>query len=218
MMKRVRKIFSRTAFSGADLQLEQLRDDLQQDPSEFPLSDLRPALIPSPILATGNWIGPFHYFPELPVSLTWVVLRPNETMIYLTDNAAAALEARGIDWRAAARDALVKDFLTRPWTYEFSGALGEAEGVALIHEDGLGPTRLLCSRRLLEHFLDGFTFYIPERSVAVVLGTNASAYVRASIDQFVAESFGHADVPMSTFGFGHQTLLTALDAVGEGHP
>jgi hypothetical protein len=218
MMGRLRKFFGGASLRGTDLQREQLRHDLQRDPSEFPLADLRPALIPSPVLATGNWIGPFHYFPELPVSLTWVFLRPNETMIYLTNEAAAALDAQGIDWRASARAALVEDFQTRPWTYEFRGALGEAEGVALIHEDGLGPTRLLCSRRLLEHFRDGFRFYVPERSVAVVLGTNASAYVRASVDQFVAESSGHADVPMPTLGFEHQTLLTALDAVGEGHP
>lgn len=216
MLSRIRRLFGRGNLPETDRQLEQLLDDVRRDPSEFPLSDLRPVLIPSPILATDKWIGPFHYFPELPISLTWVFLRPNQTMIYPTHDGAAALDARGIDWRAAAREALARDFQVRPWTREFQGESGEVEGAALVHDDGLGPSRLLFSRRLLAHFQDGFTFLVPERTVALVLGATASADVRASIGRFVEESFGHADEPMSTSGFRHESLLAALDAVGEG--
>src|SRR5258708_4551539 len=77
--------------------LHQSRSDLDKDACQFPLTDLRPVLIPSPILAIGNWVGPFHYFESLPISLAWAFLRPNQTMMYLSTSTADALEARGVD-------------------------------------------------------------------------------------------------------------------------
>lgn len=197
-------------------QFEHLREDLRRDASDFPLSDLRPVLIPSPILATGKWVGPFHYFSHLPVSLTWAYLRPGQTMIYLAHDTVASLEARGVDWRAAARDALNRDFQARPWSHEFRNESGTAEGFALMHEDGLGPSRLLCTRGLLRNFPEGFQFFVPERSCAFVLRRTASAAVRASLEQVVTKCFERADVPMSTSGFRHQELVAALDSIGEG--
>jgi hypothetical protein len=212
----IRTLLGRRNRSDPERQLEQLREDLRREPSEFALDTLRPVLIPSPILATGTWVGPYHHFADLPVSLTWAHLRPNQTMIYLSHDAVASLDGRGIDWRTIARDALAGDFHARPWTHEFRNESGEMEGIALMHADGLGPSRLLCSRRLLQQFGEGFEFFVPERSCALVLGSNASVDVRASVESVVTQCLEHADVPMSGLGFGHQALLSALDAVGEG--
>jgi hypothetical protein len=157
------------------------------------------------------------YFSELPLSMTWVFLRPRHTMMYLTHDRAASLDDEGIDWRTTAREALARDYEARPWTNEFRGESGELEGVALLHDDGAGPSRLICSRRLLKHFPEGFTFFVPDRSFALVLGSTASADVRASIERAVANHFEHADVPMTTSGYDYQALLAALDSVGEGY-
>lgn len=99
-----------------------MRHDLKLTPDEIPLADLRPVLMPSPILATGKWVGPYHYFPELPVSMTWAFLRPQQTMLYLSQDFAGrstskcrtGVEERGKPWR--------RDFNVKPWTHVFRGA------------------------------------------------------------------------------------------------
>jgi hypothetical protein len=195
--------------------LHQLRSDLDKDPLQFPLSDLRPVLIPSPILATGNWVGPFRYFESLPVSLAWAFLRPNQTMMYLSTPTADALEARGVDWRAVARSAVVRDFDRHPWTHEYENDAGDVEAVAFLHEDGLGPSRLLCCNKLLTRFANGFVLFVPERSSALVLQEHASAKVRDSVHRAVRSCIEAAEVPMSAEPYSHHLLKTALERVGE---
>jgi hypothetical protein len=183
--------------------------------SELPLSDLRPVLIPSPILAKGRWVGPYHYFPELPVSLTWAFLRPHRTMLYLSEDVAASLDQQTADWRRKAREAFTKDFRVKPWTHVFRGASGTTEAVALMHDDGLGPSRLLGAREFLAQFPGGFTFFVPERSCAVVLAATASPDVVAKVEHVVEKCFDAADVPMSKSGFRHEVLIGALTEAGE---
>src|SRR5438093_12675020 len=98
-MRRNRRLVGRDGPPDPKQQLEQLREDLRGDSSEFPITDLRPVLIPSAILAPGTWVGPYHYFSGLPISLTWAYLRPNQTMMYLSDRAVASLEKRRVDCR-----------------------------------------------------------------------------------------------------------------------
>lgn len=212
------KLFSarKTELEDPDvLVLKQLRGDLDKDSSEFPLADLRPILIPSPILAMDRWVGPCHYFDNLPVSLTWAFLRPHQTMMYLSHSAAESFAARGIDWRAAARAARREDFESQAWTHEFPNESGEIAAVALFHDDGLGPSRLLCLPRLLERFPGGLSFFVPERSAALVLFDSAGAKVRESVQRVVQSCFEAADVPMSAEPFRYETLKAALERVGE---
>jgi hypothetical protein len=56
----IRRLLGRRDPSDPEQQLKQLREDLRREPSEFALDTLRPVLIPSPILATGTWVGPYH--------------------------------------------------------------------------------------------------------------------------------------------------------------
>lgn len=201
--------------NGSVAQLEQLRNDLDVDPTSFPLDDLRPALIPSPILETGRWVGPYHYFPDLPVSLTWAFLRPQQTMMYLSTAAADAFDSKGIDWRTTARLALAREFDTHPWTHEFHNERGDLEAVVLLHDDGLGPSRLIMYRRLAQQFPTGFIVFVPERSCALVMSAKASAEVRDSVEKAVHRCFTGAEVPMSERGYDHTLLREALDRVGE---
>jgi hypothetical protein len=198
-----------------DRQLRQLRGDLDGDPPSFPLSELRPVLIPSSILEMGTWVGPYHHFSTLPVSLTWAYQRPEQTMMYLTHDMVQALETAHIDWRREARDSLVREFDRRPWSHEFRGASGDVEGVALLHDDGRGPSRLLCVRRLLGLLPDGFDFYVPERSCALLISRGAGADVRERVIQVVQQCLEAADVPMSSQPVAHELLLDALDPIGE---
>src|SRR6184192_3798791 len=213
-MNSLRRIFRTGSGVPRDaeaLSLDQMRRDLKQarTNSDFPLRDLRPVLLPSPILAMGTWVGPSHYFDSLPVSLTWAFLRPHGTMLYLSHDVASALDQKGIGWRLEARDALTREFRIRPWTHEFKGPSGAVEAVALMHDDGLGPSRLICAPQLLAFFPTGFAFFVPESSCALLLATAASVVVVSKVEQVVKECFAAADVPMATSGFGHEALNAA---------
>src|SRR5262245_2197377 len=197
-------------------QLEQFLADVRADSTGFSVADLRPVLVPSAIFEAGRWIGPYHHFPALPVSLTWAFLRPQQTMLYLAHDAAAALEAKGIDWRSTARATLVKEFERHPWTHEYRNDRGKVEGMGMIHEDGLGPSRLIMYSRFAQQFPQGFSFFVPERSCAIVIANDASSQVRAAVEAAVRGYFSAADVPMSESAYDHTLLRRALSEAHEG--
>lgn len=180
-----------------------------------PLSQLRPVLIPSSVFDGGVWVGPYNQFRDLPVSLTWAYLCPGNTMLYLSQKSLRTLTASRADWRKSARDALHGEFLARPWTHHFTGPSGDVEAVAMLHEDGLGPSRLMFVTELLQHFPSGFDFFVPERAAACVLSRGASEIVREKIAKVVFACHQQADVPMGTNGFRHEVLARCLESAGE---
>jgi hypothetical protein len=136
-------------------------------------------------------------------------------MMYLAHGTVAILEAKGIDWRSAARAALERDVKRHPWTHEFCNDQNKVEGVAMIHEDGLGPSRLIIYNRLAQRFPQGFSFFVPERSCAMVIANDASLQVRTSIETAVRNCFSGADVPMSEKPYDHTLLKQALSDANE---
>jgi hypothetical protein len=64
MTSLIRKLFGREKLSETDRDLKQLIHDIRRDPKDFPISDLRPILVPSEVLATDEWIGPSHTSPS----------------------------------------------------------------------------------------------------------------------------------------------------------
>ena len=84
-----------------------------------------------------------------------------------------------------------------------------------MHEDGLGPSRLLFARQLGGRFAQGFTFFYPERSIAIVLASTASPKVRASVEDVVTKCFARADVPMSKTAFDHSLLNATFEEARE---
>lgn len=195
-----------------DSSLDQLLCDARGPrTSPFPLQDLRPVLIPSPILELDNWPGPKHYFGSLPVSLTWAFLRPENTMSYLSNDDVAAFESMNTDWRRPAREALHTDFGKRLLTHKFQGE--GVEAVALLHDDGLGPSRLLCVEELRARLGDRFEWYVPERACAFVIAKRATPAMRKRITSAVAHCYESADVPMSRQAYPCEALEAVVAAL-----
>jgi len=209
MLSWLRKLIYHSKEDLNSRQLNQLASDIGSDSTHFPIEDLRPVLIPSSIFEAGRWIGPFHYFRALPVSLTWAFMRPEETMLYLDHEAAAAFETKGVDWRQEARKRLAEEFERRPWSHEFRNG-GEIEAVAMMHDDGLGPSRLIMYNQIAARFPQGFSFFVPERSCALVIGNDATAKIKESVEITVQRCFSAADVPMSKNAYDHILLKQAL--------
>jgi hypothetical protein len=192
-------------------QLQQLKADLG---AALPLADLRPVLIPSTILASGDWFGPHHYFRTLPVSLTWAFMRPENSLQYLSRDVAEKLAADGIDWRSTARQALFEDSTRRPWISKRQPDNENAAAAAVL-QDELGPSRLLCYDHLLKLFPNGFQLYVPHRWAAYVVASDAPPDVQADITRFVQRAYKEADVPMSLEPHDHLLLKDALITAGE---
>jgi hypothetical protein len=195
--------------------LDRLVENVRADPASFPLAELRPVLIPSPILEGGDWLGPHVHFPGLPVSLTWARLREPGSFLYLTTAEAQAMTAKGIDWRQAARDTIVDDFLREPWTHEFSDRDDNLEGVILAQTDGLGPSRLFCHEALLEQFPEGFEWFVPDRWAALIVLPGATPEGREHVLKMVASLHEKSSVPMSLEPYDHSALRDALVSAGE---
>lgn len=192
--------------------IRQLRRDVGADPSTFSVEDLRPVLIPSAILSYDRWVGPRYYVGSLPVSLTWAYLRPENTMIYLSFDAVAWLEAHHIDWRRSAKASLHQDFDNRPWTHEFRDESG-LQAVALLHADGLGPSRLLCAEELKRSLSGDFDWYVPERSCAFVISKNASSSIRDKVATAIRRCYESAEVPMSMEALSSEALGVVVEAL-----
>jgi hypothetical protein len=192
-------------------QAKQMSADLGAD---LPLADLRPVLIPSSIVADGQWFGPHHHFENLPLSLAWGYVRPENTLQYLSRARADELNAEGIDWRAAARGNLLEESRRRTWTFRRHPE-DDSVCVAVILHDDLGCDRLYCMEQLLEMFPDGFRFFVPNRYRAFLLAENAPAGIREQMDGWVREAYDTADVPMSLEPFSHVLLKKALVEAGE---
>ena len=148
------------------------------------------------------------------MSLTWAYLRPENTMVYLSFAAAAWLEARRIDWRRSAKASLHRDFANQPWTHEYKDESG-VQAVALLHADGLGPSRLLCAEELKRRLLGDFNWYVPERSCAFVISKSASSAIRDTVTAAVRGCQESADVPMSTEAFPAEILDSVVGALNE---
>jgi hypothetical protein len=81
------------------------------------------------------------------------------------------------------------------WTHEFKGEDGKLFAVAMMHPDGLGPSRLLLEDALDKQFADGYLVALPEMSCAFALSKAASAPQRTKIDEVVERCF-HGTRPL----------------------
>lgn len=137
-----------------DAELEALRHALDLKPDDVDVDRLRPILAPASFFES-EWPGPLVRFGESPLALTWAVLQPDQTMLYVTSALQVYWERQGLDCRGRALDNLARDS-TQAWTHEFRFDSGGAYAVVMMHDDGLGPSRLLLESRLSELFPDGY--------------------------------------------------------------
>ena len=189
--------------------LRQMKSDVSAA-GEFPIEELRPVLIPSSIFEGGVWVGPYHHFTNLPVSLTWAYLRPQQTMLYLDHETVLRLEQRGVDWRSSALLEMEREVGDHPWTHEWKNQSGTLGAVALMHEDGIGPSRLICLSHYNAHFPAGFSFYVPERSCAILISKDADSGLVEKIKSVVEACNSSAGVPMGVLAYSSNELANSL--------
>jgi len=156
-----------------DLQLHAVRAGLGLRPEQVEITTLVPILAPERFFTAGGWPGPYSPLRAKNIALTWSVLLPHQTMRYVDRALEEHWNARGLDWRSQALHNLDAQTGHNLATHEFSRPDGSIYAIAMMHEDGIGPSRLLLKKRLQQLFREGYEVALPEMSCAFAISSSA---------------------------------------------
>ena len=177
-------------------QLEVLREGLAKAPFELDIADLLPVFVPMSFFAQRNWPGPYESLQVPGLGLTWAVLQPEQTMRYVDRRVDAHWAGQGIPWRDRAVENIRRQSNQGVWTHEFRGEDGALFAVAMMHSDGLGPSRLLLRESLERLFPEGYVVALPEMSCGVALSAQAADADRSKIVDLVTTCFRDGTRPL----------------------
>lgn len=154
---------------------------------------VRPLIVPAEYAEVGVPAS-FDQLPAPDLLLSWVELPDAETMLYVTPARAAEWDGAEPAWRRIALGAMRAADDGRVWTHEKRDESGALVWVAMMHDDGLGSSRLLLSEELHRAFPDGYLIALPDRScgMAIARATPALEDVRG----LVADMYQGATTPM----------------------
>jgi hypothetical protein len=194
---------------GALSQIEQLRRSLALPARDFPIEDLFPIIVPSSFFALDNWPGPFQKLRTADLGLTWAFLQPSQTMVYFSHEHAKHFQSLGIDWATKAVENLVAHTGARTWTHVKQNG-NCLIFVAMMHEDGFGPSRLLLADALSRAFPQGYRVAIPERSCGIAFANNLAGDELQSILRVDESCHRDGTRPMSAAHFSPSDLAPAV--------
>ena len=188
-------------------QLEELRRSLSMPPENLPLADLVPVFVPASFFESGNWPGPYVLLRAKPLAVTWAILRPQNTMLYVSKDAADYWERKHLPWREQAMENLVRLSENTLTSHHFSRTDGTAYALVMMHDDGVGPSRLLLNGHIKDIFPEGYSVAIPERSVGIALRRGASETEQLKIQELVKKCFNEGTAPVSPSMFDPEEIV-----------
>jgi hypothetical protein len=178
-------------------QLDALRQGLKTPLADHSLDKLFPVLVPSSFRETNTWPGPIEPLNLMELSVTWAVLGPAQTMTYVYGELAKFWEHQGINWKAQALRNVWSATKDQPCTGYLLDESGKPYFMVLMHQDGLGPSRLLLPKLYSGAFPNGYDAAVPERSCAFVFRRGLAAYQDEKIEQLIEDCFSRGTSPMS---------------------
>lgn len=192
-----------------DEQLEQMRRSLQLRPDEVRMNDLFPVFVPDAFFQFGNWPGPYERLRIQGLDLTWAIERPAQTMLYVTPQLEQHWNSKGLDWRGIALANVRQKSERRPWTHEFHREAGGLYAVAMMHEDGYGPSRLLLRELFEGLFPGGYRIALPEMSVGYAMSAALPPDEEAKMQDLVQQNFVTGTRPLVPGIFPSEELMRA---------
>jgi hypothetical protein len=189
-------------------QVEQILRGLSLSPDQIAIEDVVPVFVPASLAEGGKWLGPIITMQAPGLAVTWAFLQPAQTMIYVNFQAANYWKAQGTDWRSQSVENLIR-MTEQLSSHDFIREDGSIYGLVMMHEDGIGPSRLLLNGWLEEVFPEGYLVSIPERSMGVVLSSQASAEEREKVEGLVKDCFEKGSQPFIGEFFDPNLLMEA---------
>ncbi len=180
----------------SERQFEQLIDSLEIPASNLPTDQLLPVFVPASFFEFENWLGPYYLCKALGLGQTWVILQPEETMLYLSRVVQEYWETNDLEWVQLAKDNLVRLSEENQYTHEFRRDDGELYAVALMHEDALGPSRLLLDDYFHRLFPQGYKVALPEMSCGFVIAIDITEEERYKLTNLVDDCYNNGTRPL----------------------
>ena len=186
-------------------ELEALRHAAGRDPAPDDLERVLPVIVPRALVEGSAWPGPSAPLRTARLALVWG-LPDRENSLAAIDAARAELwDADEIDWRARALDNLRARTGPRVVTH------GQEEGGRLIagvlmHDDGLGASRVLLAAELARKFPQGYRIAVPDRDCGLVIPADLSPGHAARVHDTAAELYRRATHPIADGLFAPEEL------------
>lgn len=183
---------------------EALEIGLGVAPADRDLSRVVPVVLPLELL-NAAWPGPIVRIGNLPFCTAWATCGEMNTFFYVTDGEARFWDDAGIDWRAKAFANLVRMSVSRPASGEKLDNDGLPFLKVMLHEDAVGPSRLLLPHLFDDALGADYEVAIPERTCAIAYRKNLSPGEGADVDSIINGCYQHGTEPMSPERFeAHQ--------------
>jgi hypothetical protein len=162
------------------------------------IDSLLPILAPATFFDQGLWPGPHQLLRVPGLGLTWGFDLPGNVTSYLTHDRANELDRRGIDWRAQSLANLAARSDPVFSTGVFERTDGKSGHLALIfmHEDGLGPSRLLFAEQIGQFFPQGWHVAMPEMSCGLAIATDVSPQDHEKISGVIDTCYKNGTRPL----------------------
>ncbi len=119
------------------------------------------------------------------------------TFFYVSDREAGYWETKGIDWRARAMTNLVAKSQQYPASGQKLGDDGKAFLKVMLHDDAIGPSRLLLPSLFDGDLGEGYQVALPERTCAIAFRNTLSEGEEADVAAMIDGCFAHGTEPMS---------------------
>lgn len=190
---------------GLAAQLKGLRKMLAAPADKIGLETVVPVFVPDG-MASEAWPGPVIPMQVPGLAVTWAALMPEQTMRYVTHDMTRRWEKGDRDWREISMENLA-DLPGGLSSHSFLREDGRYFGLIMLHDDGVGPSRLLLSGSLEETFPEGYSCAIPERSVGVALSLGASNEERAKVSEYVDGCYERGTRPFIKGFFSPEDLV-----------
>lgn len=160
------------------------------------IDNVVPVVIPRAFVARPVWPGPFVLLRHSELALTWAVLTPGETMMYVSHERAATWDKDGTDWRSRALANLRSRSGHPLWTHERPSPTGGFVFVAMMHADGLGSSRGLLAEALSQQLGGSLRIGMPDRSCCIVFQAEVRDIDGREPARMVREMFEGATSPL----------------------
>lgn len=180
--------------------LEVLEAGRGVEPADRDLSRIVPIILPLELL-TSAWPGPIVQIGDLPFCAAWATRGEMNTFFYVTEGEARFWDDAGIDWRATALANLARISEGRPASGEKLDDNGMPFLKVMLHEDAVGPSRLLLPHLFDEILGADYEVAIPEQTCAIAYRKNLSPNQEAEVRSVINGCFEHGTEPMSAERF-----------------
>lgn len=179
---------------------EFLEAGLSVEPSSRDLSRLVPIILPLELLNSA-WPGPILQIGDLPFCAAWATLGEQNSFYYVTNREAKFWDGAGKDWRAIAFGNLLRMSEHRPASGEKLDDDGLPFVKVMLHDDAIGPSRLLLPHLFDDSLGADYEVAIPEQTCAIAYRRDLSPSQAADVRDMITGCFEHGTEPMNPESF-----------------